>query len=133
MPSNPPSRYMTTIYHYFLSFLRQNRNKTCPELTKLRSHKNISGEHALEPSLQSWAPAEIFVGGGASPKRSPHHEVKSSKKAPKNEKNVANRPPYEEKVAKRPPIEPQNFFSFSCGRPCLQSRGFNIHYFLYKK
>ena len=51
----------------FLSFLRQNRNKTCPELTKLRSHKKISGEHALEPSLQSWVPAEIFVGGGASP------------------------------------------------------------------
>ena len=55
---------MTTIYHYFFSFLRQNRNKTCPELTKLRSHKKISGEHALETSLQSWAPAEIFVGGG---------------------------------------------------------------------
>ena len=82
MPSNPPSRYMTTIYHYFLSLLRQNRNKTCPELTKLQLHKNISGEHALEPSLQSWAPAEIFVrGGGASPKRGPYHEVKSSEKA----------------------------------------------------
>ena len=54
-------------------------------------------------------------GGGASPKRGPHHEVKSSKKAPKNEKKVANRPPYEEKVAKRPPIEPKHFFSFSRG------------------
>ena len=55
----------------FLSFLRQNRNKTCPELTKLRSDKKNSREHALEPSLQSWAPTEIFVGrGGASPKKS---------------------------------------------------------------
>ena len=60
--------------------------------------------HVFEPSLQSWAPAEIFVGGGASPKKGPHYEVKSSKKAPQNEKNVAKRPPYEEKVAKRPPI-----------------------------
>ena len=54
----------------------QNRNKTCPELTKLRSHRKISWEHALEPSLQSWAPAEIFVGGGASPKKGLHHEKK---------------------------------------------------------
>ena len=62
--------------------------------------------HAFEPSLQSWAPAEIFVGGGegTSPKKGPHHEVKSSEKAPKNKKNVAKRPPYEEKVAKKPPI-----------------------------
>ena len=60
----------------------QNRNKTCPEHTKLRSHKKISGENALEPSLQSWAPTEIFVGGGASPKKGPHQEVKSSKKDP---------------------------------------------------
>ena len=42
---------------------------TCPELTKLRSHKKISGEHALEPSLQSWAPAEISVGGGQAQKK----------------------------------------------------------------
>ena len=49
----------------------QNRNKTCPEPTKLRSHKNIFGEHALEPSLQSWAPAEIFVGGGQAQKEAP--------------------------------------------------------------
>ena len=88
----------------------QNRNKTCAEFTKLQSHKKISGEHALEPSLQSCAPAEIFVGGGASPKKSPHHKVKSSKRpphaeqAPKNEKNVAKRPPFKEKVAKRPTI-----------------------------
>ena len=34
MPSNPPSGYMTTLYHYFLPFLRQNRNKTCPEPQK---------------------------------------------------------------------------------------------------
>ena len=39
-----------------------------------------SEEHALKP-LQSWVPTEIFV-GGASPKKGPHHEVKSSKKAP---------------------------------------------------
>ena len=45
-----------------------------------------------------------FRRGGASPKKGPHHEVKSSKKASKNEKNVSKRPPYEEKVAKRPPI-----------------------------
>ena len=38
--------------------------------------------------------------GWANPKKGPHHEVKSSKKAPhgekvpKNEKNVAERPPY---------------------------------------
>ena len=63
-----------------------------------------SGEHALEPSLQSWVPAEIFVGEGANPKKGPHHEVKNSKKSPKNEKNVAKRPPYKEKVAKKPPI-----------------------------
>ena len=97
MPSNPPSRYMTTIYHYFLSFLRQNRHKTCPELTKL--HKNFFGEHAIEPSLQSWAPAEIFVGGGK-PKKGSHHEVKRpphGKKAPKNEKKIAKRPPYMKK------------------------------------
>ena len=51
----------------------QNRNKTCAEFTKLQSHKKISGEHALEPSLQSWAPAEIFVvgGGGQAPKKAP--------------------------------------------------------------
>ena len=78
---------MTTIYHYFFSFLRQNRNKTCPELTKLRSHKKISGEHALEPSLQSWAPAEIFLGGGGvQAQKSLHHEIKSSQKAPKMRK-----------------------------------------------
>ena len=73
---------MTTILSLFLSFLRENRNKTCPELTKLRLHKNISWENALEPSLQSWVPAEIFVGGGGHPKKVPRHEVKSSKKAP---------------------------------------------------
>ena len=84
-----------------------------------------------------------FRRGGASPNKKalpwskkvakwpPHGE-----KAPKNEKNVAKMPPYEEKVAK-------NFFFFrggggggrpiSCWRPCLQSRGFNNHYILYKK
>ena len=79
------------------------------------------------PSLQSWAPAEIVVGGktpkkttmkekGA--KRPPHGE-----KVPKNEKNIAKRHPYEEKVAKRPPIKPKNFFprgratAYSCPLP----------------
>ena len=42
-------------------------------------------------------------GGGQAQKKGPHHEVKSSEKTPKNEKNVAKRPPYEEKVTKRPP------------------------------
>ena len=49
-----------------------NRNNTCPELTKLLSLKKISGENALEPSLQSWAPAAILVGGGGqAQKRAP--------------------------------------------------------------
>ena len=48
-----------------------NRNKTCPELTKLLSLKKISGENALEPSLQSWAPAAILVGAGGKPKKGP--------------------------------------------------------------
>ena len=105
MPSNSPSPdYNLSL---FLSFLRQYCNKTCPELTKLRSHKKISGEHACFRTLLAimGARRNFRRGGGvASPKKGPHHEVKSSKKAPKNEKNVAKRPPYEEKVAKRPPI-----------------------------
>ena len=85
MPSNPPRVHDYNLSLFF-SFLRQNRNKTCPELTKLRSHKKISGEHALEPPLQSWAPAEIFVGGGGKPKKGLHHEIKSSQEAPKMRK-----------------------------------------------
>ena len=43
----------------------------------------MSGEHALEPSLQSWAPAKIFMGGGGEQaQKSLHHELKSSEKAP---------------------------------------------------
>ena len=59
----------------------------------------------------SWARSEIFVGGGGrKPKKGLHHEVKIAKrqthgeKAPKHEKNIANKPLYKEKVAKRPPI-----------------------------
>ena len=144
MPSNPTSRLSL-----FLSFLRQNRNKTCPELTKLRSRKKNSGEDALEPSLQSWAPAEIFLGGGQAQK-GPHHEVKSSKRpphgetAPQNEKNVAKWPHMKKKYQKGPQYSEKPFFRWGggrrptlatppCGRPCLQSRGFNNHCFLYKK
>ena len=62
--------------------------------------------------MYTWAPVEIFVGGGGQTKKGPHHGEKSNKKgphmmevkAPYNEKKVAKRPPYEEKVAKRPPI-----------------------------
>ena len=48
--------------------------------------------------VQSWAPAEIFVGGGGrKAKKGPRIEKKASnivKKAPDKEKNVAKRPPY---------------------------------------
>ena len=100
-----------------MSFLRQNRNKTCPELTKSRSHKKISGEHACFRTLFAIMGARRnFRGGGASPKKGPHHEVKSSKKAPKNEKNVAKRPPYEEKRSKKAPnIAKKTYFLFSRG------------------
>ena len=74
------------------------------------------------PPCNHGHPQKFRKVGGASPKRGPYHEVKSSKKAPKNEKNIAKRLPYEGKVAKRPPIEHKNFFSFSRGggrRPTL--------------
>ena len=88
--------------------------------------------------------------GRQAQKKDPQNEVKSSKKAPigekapQNKKNVAKRPPYEEKVAKVPQNKAKKpFFLFLRGGgggrrstlapPCLQSRGFNNHYFLYKK
>ena len=50
-----------------------------------------------------WAPAEMFVGGGASPKKAPHFE-----------KKIRKRSLYGEKVAKRPPIIPiERKISFS--------------------
>ena len=107
----------------FLSFLRQNRNKTCPKLTKLRSHKKFPASMLSNPPCNHGRPQKFLQGGGASPKKGPHHEVKSSKKAPKNEKNVAKRPDYEEKLAKRSPIQPKKlFFIFERGggrRPTL--------------
>ena len=65
-----------------MSFLRQNRNKTCPELTKSPSHKKISGEHACFRTLLAimGARRNFRRGGGASPKKGPHHEVKKKKK-----------------------------------------------------
>ena len=44
---------MTTIYHYFLSFLRQNRNKTCLELGEKapKNEKNVAKRHLYKEKV----------------------------------------------------------------------------------
>ena len=53
----------------------------------------------MKDGCRSWAPAEIFVGGGK-PKKGPQHGEKSIKKAPQNEKKEA---PIRRKSSKKAP------------------------------
>ena len=66
--------------------------------------------------LLSWAPAEIFVWGGSSPKNVPH---KDNKGPPHDEKgpHVGDK---DKIVLKRPPYTDWFFYSPPpCGRQCL--------------